>query len=53
MENGVTVSITPLQILLSLAFQAWIVIFPIIIIRKLNSISELLQSQYEDESEES
>jgi len=53
MENGVTVSITPLQVLLSLVFQAWIIVFPILIIKKLNYIAGLLQSQYEDESEES
>ena len=51
MEN-ITVSITPLQALLSLAFQAWIIIFPLLIIKKLNYVIELLQAQFEDENNE-
>lgn len=48
MEN-ITVSITPLQALLSLAFQGWIIIFPLLILKKLNAITEILEAQIEDE----
>lgn len=43
MENAINVSVTPLQALLALAFQIWIVVFPIIIIKKLNFLTALLQ----------
>ncbi len=49
MENGVTVSISPIQMLLSLAFQAWIIIFPIIIIKKLNHVIGLFETQDEND----
>ncbi len=49
MENSISVNLSPLQMLLSLAFEAWIIIFPIIIIKKLNYLTQLLQSQYEED----
>ncbi|MCX5681234.1 MAG: hypothetical protein NT079_03005 [Candidatus Omnitrophica bacterium] len=49
MENNLAVSITPLQVLLTVAFQVWIIVFPFLIIKKLNYIIELLQAQFEDE----
>jgi len=52
MENGITVSVSPLQIFLSVAFQAWIIIFPILILKKLNYLIELLQAQFEDENKD-
>jgi len=52
MENAITVSVSPLQVLLSVAFQAWIIIFPILIIKKLNYLIELLQAQFEDDEKE-
>lgn len=51
MENAINVSVSPLQILLALAFQVWIIVFPIIIIRKLNYLTELLQGE-EDEGDQ-
>ena len=53
MENAINVSFSPLQVLLSLAFQVWIIVFPIIIIRKLNYLTALLQDQLEPEDETS
>ena len=41
------ISVTPLQLVLTLAFQIWIVVFPILIIKKLNYLTELLQAQFE------
>ena len=52
MENSISVSFSPLQVILSLAFQIWIVAFPIIIIRKLNHLTTLLQEQDYSKKEE-
>ena len=46
MEQTLNVSLSPLQVLLSLAFQLWIIIFPIILIRKINYLTALLQEQF-------
>jgi hypothetical protein len=55
MENAINISVSPLQALLALAFQIWIVVFPIILIRKLNYLTNLIASQryFEDETEDS
>ena len=52
MENSLSVTITPIQALLGLAFQIWIIVFPIILIRKINYLTALIASQntYDDES---
>ena len=53
MENTINVNLTPLQVILSIAFQIWIVVFPIIIIRKLNYLTDIMQSKnYSNEREE-
>ena len=54
MENSLSISVSPLQVLLALAFQIWIVVFPIILIRKLNYLTDLVASQkyYDDEGED-
>jgi hypothetical protein len=52
MEN-INISLTPIQVALSLAFQIWIVVFPILIIRKLNYLTQLMQAQFDPEKEES
>lgn len=51
MENSISISVSPLQALLALAFQIWIVVFPIILIRKLNYLTALISSQRYDEGE--
>lgn len=53
MENSVNISVTSAQLLLSLAFQLWIIIFPIIIIKKLNYLTSLLEEHYHSEQEPS
>jgi|GEM_PF-808071 len=52
MENNFTVSITYFQAILSLLFQIWLVVFPIIIIKKLNYIVDILQAQFEEDDRE-
>ena len=51
MENSISISVSPLQALFALAFQIWIVVFPIILIRKLNYLTALIASQRYDEDE--
>ena len=53
MENSISITVTPLQAMLGLAFQIWIIVFPIILIRKLNYLTALVASQrdFEDQSE--
>ena len=45
MENSINFSVTPIQLLLSLAFQIWIIIFPIVIIKKLNYLTALIEEK--------
>ena len=45
MENSINISVTPIQALIGLAFQIWIVVFPIIVIRKLNYLTALINAQ--------
>lgn len=51
MDNAITINVTPLQALLSLAFQVWIVVFPIILIRKINYLTEIIQEQFDSGKE--
>ena len=51
MENSISISVSPFQALLALAFQIWIVVFPIILIRKLNYLTALIVSQGHSEDE--
>ena len=53
MENTINLSVTPLQLLLTLAFQIWIIVFPIIIIRKLNALITMMQDQFYSQNESS
>lgn len=55
MENTISITVTPIQALLGLAFQIWIIVFPIILIRKLNYLTALVASQrdFEKQGEDS
>ena len=45
--------ITPVQLFFMFAIQIWsVVIFPIIVIRKMNYLTELLESQFEEDTKE-
>ena len=51
MENAFTFNLTPAQAILMLGLQVWIfVIFPVIVIRKLNYLTRLVESQFEEDS---
>ena len=53
MENSINVAVTPIQAVLALAFQIWLVVFPIIIIRKLNTLTNLLLERFGQDNEPS
>ena len=54
MENAINISLSPVQLWVSFALQIWIVvIFPIIVIKKLNYLSELLQDRSSTDQQES
>jgi len=51
MEN--VFNLTPLQSLLVLALNAWIlIIFPILVLKKLNYMTGLLEAQFEQQEED-
>ncbi len=52
MEN-ITVSLTPLQAILSLALQIWLIAFPIILIRKVNYLTDIIEEQFDPNKESS
>lgn len=48
MEN--VLNLTPLQSFFVLALNAWIfVVFPVLVLKKLNYMTALLESQFDDE----
>ena len=45
--------ISPVQMFFMFAIQLWVVvIFPVMVFRKLSYLTELVESQFEDEAEE-
>ena len=45
--------VTPLQMFFMFVIQLWVVvIFPIMVIRKINYLTELVESQFEEEPDE-
>jgi hypothetical protein len=52
MENAINFSVTPIQALLAIAFQVWLITFPIILMRKLNYLTSLIEEKFGPQSEE-
>jgi hypothetical protein len=52
MDNMLNISVTSTQVLLALVFQMWIIIFPIIIIVKLNKLTRLLEERFGTDEED-
>ena len=48
MENSINLSVTPFQAYLALAFQVWMIVFPILLIRKINYLTDLLQEHLDE-----
>ena len=53
MGNSINLSVTPLQALLALAFQVWMSVFPILLIRKINYLTDLLHEHLDEHKPES
>ena len=53
MESSVNLTVTPFQAVLALAFQIWMIIFPIILIRKINYLTGLLNDHLDQHQENS
>ena len=48
MENSINLSVTPFQAILALAFQVWMIVFPILLIRKINYLTDLLHEHLDE-----
>ena len=53
MENTINLSVTPLQAYLALAFQVWMIVFPILLIRKINYLTDLLHEHLDEHKPDS
>lgn len=52
MQESLNFSVTPFQAMLALAFQVWIVVFPILIMRKIDRLANLLEDHIGGASDE-
>jgi hypothetical protein len=43
MQESINFSVTPFQAILALAFQVWIVVFPIMLMRRIDRLTNLLE----------
>ena len=48
MENSINLSVTPFQAVLALVFQVWMIVFPILLIRKINYLTDLLHEHLDE-----
>jgi hypothetical protein len=53
MENSINISVTPFQAILALAFQVWMIVFPVLLIRKINYLTDLLHEHLDEHSPKS
>ncbi|MDE1920976.1 MAG: hypothetical protein KGJ09_02745 [Candidatus Omnitrophica bacterium] len=51
MDNTINLSVTPFQALLALAFQVWMIVFPVILIRKINYLTDLLHEHLDEDQQ--
>jgi hypothetical protein len=51
MEQAFNINVTPFQLLIGFSIQMWMIIAPIILIRKLNYLTALLQDLYDSKRE--
>lgn len=52
MENSFSISVTSVQVFLALLFQMWLIVFPVVIIVKLNRLTRMLQERFGTDEEE-
>ena len=53
MENSINLSVTPIQAILALVFQIWMIVFPILLSRKINYLTDLLHEHLDEHKAES
>jgi hypothetical protein len=53
MENALNISVTPFQLLVGFAIQMWMIIAPIILIRKVNYLTSVIQDLHDNKHESS
>jgi hypothetical protein len=46
MENAVSLSVSPFQVLLAVGFQVWLLVFPILILRKIDRLTALIEEKF-------
>ena len=51
-QQTLTLSASPIQLLLALALQIWMIVFPIILIRKINYLTDLLHDHIDGHSDD-
>jgi hypothetical protein len=52
MDNTLNISVTSTQVILALIFQMWLVVFPVLIIVKLNRLTRLLEERFGTDEED-
>jgi hypothetical protein len=52
MENSINLTVTPIQAVLALVFQVWMIVFPILLIRKINYLTDLLHEHLDEHKSE-
>lgn len=53
MENNLSLTVTPFQALVAMAFQIWMIVFPIMLIKKINYLTDLLHDHLDQHQEKS
>jgi hypothetical protein len=48
MDNSIHLSVTPIQAFVAMAFQVWMIVFPILLIRKINYLTDLVQEHLDE-----
>jgi hypothetical protein len=46
MDSPISLSVTPVQAMIALAFQAWLIAFPVILIRKISRLEALMEAHF-------
>ncbi len=52
MDNSMNISVTSAQVILALVFQMWLVVFPVIIIVKLNRLTRRIEERFGPDEED-
>lgn len=53
MDSAVSMNISPIQLMLAMAFQIWLIAFPVIILKRLSKIEKKLDELIVEEIDDS